>query len=326
MRYKLQSVPSYLLLGRVACLAFPRDANAQSPEIALNRFEPAFAGDRLLSVQSPDTLGDNALHVEALADYAHNPLVLRRVGSSNDAGAIVSSQTFLHLNGTYALWNRLSLNLIVRLAVQRKGDSPSGGGATYSLPSSAARLTAHGYGQDKPIGDNCSIAWPGSRPRAKRPQPQFPIRLADQLEVPRIRLALCDAAFRYVVRPGFHLLTRCQLYRQLLSLVPIRVPLAGVQSIKVRRGQQVHHTRNCTSFRGNDCQDAPAIPLGTSCEREAVPGQRGETVDFTFRAARLHLPKGEIRAVGEVGVVCGHGFAPETTTGTASGAGCHATG
>jgi len=66
----------------------------------------------MFGVQSPFVAGDPGLHVMLLGDYAHNPLVLKQEDSDTRVGgAIVSSQLFLHLNATLALWNREQLGL-----------------------------------------------------------------------------------------------------------------------------------------------------------------------------------------------------------------------
>jgi hypothetical protein len=49
-------------------------ARAQQPQgIALDRFEPAPAGDRMFGVPSPYAAGDLTPHVMLLADYAQQP-------------------------------------------------------------------------------------------------------------------------------------------------------------------------------------------------------------------------------------------------------------
>jgi outer membrane protein OmpA-like peptidoglycan-associated protein len=111
-------------------------AQADSPEVALNRFEPSFAGDRLLGVQSPYSAGHPGLHIALMGDYARNPLVLRRDGSGDEVGAIVSSQLFLHVNSTLSLVDLLSINLDVPVAVYQAGDDPSAGGISFTSPDS----------------------------------------------------------------------------------------------------------------------------------------------------------------------------------------------
>ena len=117
-------------------------AQAQTPEQAplpLNRFNPNFAGDRFFGVNSPHALGHPGVHVMLMGDYAHNPLVLRREfadGTDETIGSIVKNQLHLHLNGTFALWNRIALNVEIPLAVYQDGDDPSPpGSSAFASPS-----------------------------------------------------------------------------------------------------------------------------------------------------------------------------------------------
>jgi outer membrane protein OmpA-like peptidoglycan-associated protein len=119
----------------LALLAVTSPAKAES--LALNRFDPAPAGDRMFGVPSPFVAGHLTPHVMLLADYAHNPLKLYSVPSDTDRGAIVANQLFLHLNAGLALWHRVNLDISVPLAVFQNGDDPSAGGRQFSSPSSA---------------------------------------------------------------------------------------------------------------------------------------------------------------------------------------------
>ena len=110
--------------------------------IALERFAPAPMGDRLFGVPSPFVPGELTVHAGLIADYAHNPLVISLASTDEKLGAVVEHQLWLHANGTLALWNRVSLNVDVPVAVLQKGDDPSGAdpaGQSYafSSPSSA---------------------------------------------------------------------------------------------------------------------------------------------------------------------------------------------
>lgn len=111
-------------------------SSARAESLALNRLDPAPAGDRMFGVPSPYAAGHLTPHVMLLADYAHNPLKLYSVPSDADRGAIVGNQLFLHLNAGLALWNRLNLDVSVPLAVFQNGDDPSAGGQVFPSPSS----------------------------------------------------------------------------------------------------------------------------------------------------------------------------------------------
>jgi outer membrane protein OmpA-like peptidoglycan-associated protein len=116
------------------------EAHAQTPSqsLALDRFDPAPAGDRMFGVQSPFVAGSLTPHVMLLGDYAHNPLVIRTIGTNQNLGAVVKNQLFLHLNGGLALWNRLYVNVDVPVALENSGDNPTVGAQTFISPSKAA--------------------------------------------------------------------------------------------------------------------------------------------------------------------------------------------
>jgi outer membrane protein OmpA-like peptidoglycan-associated protein len=117
-------------IGGLAALASP----AHAGDLALDRFHPAPAGDRLFGVQSPYVAGDFAAHAMLLADYAHNPLVLKTKEDERALGSIVEHQMLLHVNASLALWRRLLVNVDVPAALVQYGASPQGGGATFTSP------------------------------------------------------------------------------------------------------------------------------------------------------------------------------------------------
>src|SRR3954470_15589298 len=87
--------------GALSLLAVTNAAHAEG--LALNRFDPAPAGDRMFGVPSPYAAGHLTPHLMLLGDYAHNPLELHSVPDDTDRGAIVANQLFLHLNAGLAL-------------------------------------------------------------------------------------------------------------------------------------------------------------------------------------------------------------------------------
>jgi outer membrane protein OmpA-like peptidoglycan-associated protein len=132
-------------------------ALAQTTGLALDRFEPAPAGDRMFGVPSPYVAGDLTPHVMLLADYAHNPLVLRSTSGYQSLGSVVKHQFFLHLNAALALWNRVNVNIDLPAAVYQGGDSPAVGQG-FASPASAqlgdvrAGLRARIFGEyDEPF-------------------------------------------------------------------------------------------------------------------------------------------------------------------------------
>jgi len=110
-------------LGSIAGVAAP----AAADDLAINRFYPAPAGDRLFGVQSAFVNGDLTPHAGLIIDYAHNPLVLRRTSTDENLGAVVSNQLYLHLNGSLALFERLLVNVDVPVALFQSGDNPANG-------------------------------------------------------------------------------------------------------------------------------------------------------------------------------------------------------
>lgn len=116
----------------LSCAATP----ARAGGLALDRFDPAPAGDRMFGAPSPFVAGHLTPHVMLLSDYARNPLMLRT--HQRVLGSIVANQLLVHVNANLALWNRLAFNVDLPVALLQSGDSPSGGGQTFTSPSSVA--------------------------------------------------------------------------------------------------------------------------------------------------------------------------------------------
>jgi outer membrane protein OmpA-like peptidoglycan-associated protein len=128
-----------LLIGALGAIALTSVSGlAAAQGLALDRFTPAPAGDRMFGVESPYVAGHLTPHVMLLGEYARDPLVLRSETSSASSGAVVSDQFFLHLNGSLALWNRLNVNVDVPVAMAQGGDSPGLQGQRMASPSGVA--------------------------------------------------------------------------------------------------------------------------------------------------------------------------------------------
>ena len=131
-----------LVASLLGATALSETAQAQQQDaVALNTYNPSWAGDRFFGLNDPWVAGHLALHGGLLLDYAHNPLVLRTeddAGNLSDVGTVVEHQMFVHLNATFALWNRIALNVNLPVAVLQDGQSPSIAGTQFSSPSSAA--------------------------------------------------------------------------------------------------------------------------------------------------------------------------------------------
>ncbi|HMY15798.1 MAG TPA: porin, partial [Polyangium sp.] len=118
-----------------ALFAAATPSSAEQPSFALNRFDPASAGDRMFGVPSPFVAGALTPHFMLVGDYAHNPLLVSTAKSDQVIGAVVGSQFFVHLNATLALWNRLNININAPVALQQSGDNPSRGNQSFISPS-----------------------------------------------------------------------------------------------------------------------------------------------------------------------------------------------
>jgi outer membrane protein OmpA-like peptidoglycan-associated protein len=116
--------------------AFAQATPAQG--VALDRFDPAPAGDRMFGVESPYAAGSGVPHVSLLMDYAHNPFTLRHGPGLTDQGAVVSDQMFLHLNVSIAILDRVNLNFEVPAAVTQDGTDPTNGRTVFTSPHSSA--------------------------------------------------------------------------------------------------------------------------------------------------------------------------------------------
>jgi OmpA-OmpF porin, OOP family len=117
----------------------PVDPTTQSTqdELAVNRFEPAPAGDRFFGLESAYVAGDPGFHMSLTADYASNPLALSKKLGVSRSYAIVSDQLHLHVGLGVALWERLLVHASMPFALYQSGDDPEFGGVVYTSPSSA---------------------------------------------------------------------------------------------------------------------------------------------------------------------------------------------
>jgi OOP family OmpA-OmpF porin len=106
-----------------------RGAKAQDGGFALDHFEPAPAGDAFFGVPSPYAAGHLAPAAYLAFDYAHWPIQLR---TDTDDVAVVSSQAFLRLDASLALWERLLVTADLPLAVMIAGDDPGIAGVAFS--------------------------------------------------------------------------------------------------------------------------------------------------------------------------------------------------
>ncbi|WP_437335270.1 OmpA family protein [Sorangium sp. So ce296] len=135
--------PTAALAAALCLLGAAAQAEAQEPArpegFALDRFQPAPAGDRMFGVQSAYAAGDASPHIMILGDYAQDPLVLRRLRGNEDIGdgKVVGSQLLLHLSASLSLWERLTVNVDLPLAFQ-SGDGGVASGAVLPQPATSA--------------------------------------------------------------------------------------------------------------------------------------------------------------------------------------------
>lgn len=141
-RVRWWSRASGLALG-VTVMVATRTAPAQelqSREIDVPKFEPSVPGDRFFGVPSPYTAGDVAFHGMAMLDYAREPFALVRetADGTEDIGAIVSDQMFVHVGVALALASYVTISANMPFAVLSAGDAPSGASLVFDEPSGAA--------------------------------------------------------------------------------------------------------------------------------------------------------------------------------------------
>ncbi|MGK4008074.1 OmpA family protein [Sorangium sp. So ce1036] len=138
---RLGTYPTAVLAATLCLVGAAARAQAQeaaAPEgFALDRFQPAPAGDRMFGVQSAYTAGEASPHIMLLGDYAQDPLVLRTRSGNEDRGAVVGNQLLLHLGASLALWNRLTVSADLPLALQ-SGDGGAASGAQLAPPTTSA--------------------------------------------------------------------------------------------------------------------------------------------------------------------------------------------
>jgi len=132
------------LLAGASALVSAQGAEAQEIEqtraVDLPKFNPSPAGDRFFGVPSPYAAGEATFHAMAMLDYARNPLKLVRENGdeTEDIGAVVSDQMFVHVGLNFAIVNYIAISVNMPFAVLSQGDAPSGGNVAFAEPDGAA--------------------------------------------------------------------------------------------------------------------------------------------------------------------------------------------
>jgi OOP family OmpA-OmpF porin len=138
----------------LASLASSVSAHAEAG-LALDRFQPAPAGDRFFGVQGGDPGGHLLPRLMLLGDYAYKPMVLYRGDSNDELGTVVKNQLFLHVAAGIALWDRLWLFANMPLALINSGDSVDG---APPAPSGVAAGDLRLGARVRLLGENRSLA------------------------------------------------------------------------------------------------------------------------------------------------------------------------
>ena len=115
-------------------LARPSSAQSSGATGSLERFHPTPAGDAMFGVPSPSASGHLVARAAAIVDFASRPLSIQ-----GDSGklSIVESQLFLHLDVSFALFNRVLVSVDMPFALAQGGESPTVLGVPFASPKSA---------------------------------------------------------------------------------------------------------------------------------------------------------------------------------------------
>ena len=133
--------PRQLLIATafLSCALFGSLAQAQQlKDFALDRFQPAPAGDRFFGVEGDDPGGHLEPRLMLLGDSAYRPLELYQRNNDQRIGSIVSHQLFLHLAAGISLWDRVLVSANLPIALVNSGNSQNVAGVPIDAPSGAA--------------------------------------------------------------------------------------------------------------------------------------------------------------------------------------------
>jgi OmpA-OmpF porin, OOP family len=117
--------------------AFAQGQPKEKASISLDQFDPTPSGDIFFGVPSPYALGEIfEPRAKIVVEGASNPLRLVQ-GEDNEAGAVVSTQTFMHIEASAGIVDRALISVLVPIALQQSGDSPTAEGLEATSPESA---------------------------------------------------------------------------------------------------------------------------------------------------------------------------------------------
>jgi outer membrane protein OmpA-like peptidoglycan-associated protein len=126
-----------LALATLVASSTARAQDAEQKGIALNQYQHPMAGDAFLSVPAPWVGGHLVPRGIVTFDYAKDPLVIVD-DRDEEVATIVTSQAFVHIGASFALWDRLLIGVDFPVAVLQEGDDFALGGANIVAPEGAA--------------------------------------------------------------------------------------------------------------------------------------------------------------------------------------------
>lgn len=120
----------------LACVA--RSVHAD-PEVALDRLEPAPAGDVLIATPDFDAQGHRELDVSLLLNYAHEPLALNleRTDGTSQRTVLVDHELLAHLGAAFVLSNAVVFDAALPAVLSQGGDEGRAGKVTLGNPKGA---------------------------------------------------------------------------------------------------------------------------------------------------------------------------------------------
>ena len=145
-----------LLTGSTLIVVLAIATTSYAESMALDRFQPAPAGDRFFGVEGGDPGGHLLPRLMLLGDYAYKPLVLSQSSNDQEVGAIVKNHLFLHAAVGISLWDRLLISANMPLALYTSGQTLVNG--QFSPPSGVAAGDLRAGLRLRLVGENRSLA------------------------------------------------------------------------------------------------------------------------------------------------------------------------
>jgi OOP family OmpA-OmpF porin len=128
---------SAFILALAVAAPLAEAQETQPRDLPVPKFNPSVPGDRFFGVPSPYAAGDLTFHAAATLDYAREPFSLARENAdgTEEIGAIVSDQMFVHVAMNLSLASYIALNVSMPFAVLSQGDAPAGDFLAFEEPS-----------------------------------------------------------------------------------------------------------------------------------------------------------------------------------------------